>query len=329
MSVVIPYYQRRSGVLLGALRSIFDQRLPEGLHLDVIVVDDSSPIPARGDVKLLSDREAAGVRILTQANAGPAAARNAGLDAVPHDARYVAFLDSDDRWHPDHLDTAIAALEEGYDVYFANNWVEPGQDWFSAHPRYDMMRKSLGAADLHLQRLTSGEAVDLLIEEPLLHLSTLVFPARRHGSLRFEDALETGEDHLYSLVLADRSLGIAVNQTPMMARGSDGVNFYRGALDWNSPKSAWRALTTVVKYRRIADLMSHRASITRLAHAKARVSLDELVYLLMRNGMRYPVASFAVAAAAWRRWRWKIFGAIPIAVSLLARRRKGSLEFRT
>ena len=41
-SVIIPYYQREPGVLQRALKSVFAQSHAD---FDVIVVDDSSPLP--------------------------------------------------------------------------------------------------------------------------------------------------------------------------------------------------------------------------------------------------------------------------------------------
>jgi glycosyltransferase involved in cell wall biosynthesis len=49
------------------------------------------------------------VRILTQANLGPAAARNAALSRVR--GRYVAFLDADDTWATGVISSAVAKLE--------------------------------------------------------------------------------------------------------------------------------------------------------------------------------------------------------------------------
>lgn len=64
---------------------------------DVIVVDDGST--ARATTQALDRLQPAAthqtLQVIRQPNAGPAAARNRGLDAL-HDAPYVKFLDADD-----------------------------------------------------------------------------------------------------------------------------------------------------------------------------------------------------------------------------------------
>ncbi len=85
ISVVLPTYNRadRLRTLLTGLRD----RL-ESEDVEWIVVDDGSTDDTR---RLLDGTE--GVRALHQANAGPAAARNAGLAAAA--GEFVAFIDDD------------------------------------------------------------------------------------------------------------------------------------------------------------------------------------------------------------------------------------------
>src|SRR6476646_7203616 len=113
VAVIIPYFQRRSGILRKALRSILDQQGAPGLH--VIVVDDSSPVSALEETSDTAHSPDFELRIIRQENRGPAAARNRGLDEVPRDIDYVAFLDSDDEWSPAHLRNAARALGHGFD----------------------------------------------------------------------------------------------------------------------------------------------------------------------------------------------------------------------
>jgi cellulose synthase/poly-beta-1,6-N-acetylglucosamine synthase-like glycosyltransferase len=106
-AVIIPVYA--SAYLSEALDSVFTQRRqPE----EVVVIDDGSPDSRT--VEAAASLWPGRVRLLRQANAGAAAARNAGLAAT--DAEWVAFLDADDRWRPEFLARQMAFLDAHADV---------------------------------------------------------------------------------------------------------------------------------------------------------------------------------------------------------------------
>jgi glycosyltransferase involved in cell wall biosynthesis len=101
-SVVIPTYNR-SAWLSGALESVFAQTEQP---YEVIVVDDGSADDTYAMLQRYEDR----VTSFKQTNAGPAVARNRGIDAATGD--YIAFLDSDDLWFPWTLALYREAIEK-------------------------------------------------------------------------------------------------------------------------------------------------------------------------------------------------------------------------
>ena len=108
VGVVIPYFQRERGLLRRSLESVAAQTLPADVRLEIVVVDDASPIPADEEVAGLVLPSACGLTIIRQPNSGPAAARNSALDHLfGMDVDYAAFLNSDDAWYADHLATAL------------------------------------------------------------------------------------------------------------------------------------------------------------------------------------------------------------------------------
>ena len=101
-SVVIPTYNR-AGVLADAVQSALTQTLAP--H-EVIVVDDGST----DHTETLLQRYAGRVAYVRQSNAGPAAARNRGIETAS--GQYVSFLDSDDAWAPWTLECFAAAARD-------------------------------------------------------------------------------------------------------------------------------------------------------------------------------------------------------------------------
>jgi glycosyltransferase involved in cell wall biosynthesis len=104
VSVVVPAYNAAATVA-ASVRSALGQTVGS---LEVIVVDDGSTDDTAAVVTELARGEAR-VRLVSQANAGLPAARNAGIRAAR--GRFVAFLDSDDLLLPRYLSLAAEALD--------------------------------------------------------------------------------------------------------------------------------------------------------------------------------------------------------------------------
>ncbi|MGJ7442259.1 glycosyltransferase family 2 protein [Aquipuribacter sp. MA13-6] len=100
VAVVIPVHNRPE-MLDRALRSIAAQTVRPA---EVVVVDDVST----DDTPDVALRHGATLVRMAQ-NGGSGRARNAGIARAT--AAWVAFLDSDDEWLPDHLERMVAASE--------------------------------------------------------------------------------------------------------------------------------------------------------------------------------------------------------------------------
>jgi glycosyltransferase involved in cell wall biosynthesis len=73
-------------------------------HVDVIVVNDGSTDDFDRAIAPFRDR----ITLISQPNSGQGAARNRGMAAAR--ATFVAFLDADDRWHPEKTSRQVATL---------------------------------------------------------------------------------------------------------------------------------------------------------------------------------------------------------------------------
>lgn len=103
VSVVIPVYNAEK-YLEETLASVLAQTYP---HIEIIAVDDGSKDRSIQILEQYPDR----IRVVRQANAGAAVARNRGVQEAT--GKWIAFLDADDLWTPDKIQRQLDA-SRGY-----------------------------------------------------------------------------------------------------------------------------------------------------------------------------------------------------------------------
>jgi glycosyltransferase involved in cell wall biosynthesis len=101
VSVIIPTFNRRN-VLEGSINSVLTQTLKP---IEIVIVDDCS---TDGTSDWLAEAYPELTLITLPRNSGAAHARNIGMDTAR--GEFIAFLDSDDRWHSEHLEKSVSAL---------------------------------------------------------------------------------------------------------------------------------------------------------------------------------------------------------------------------
>lgn len=94
-SVVIPVYNK-ADTILETIQSVLMQSCEDR---EIVVVDDGS----QDDLDRALQPVCEQIRIIRQKNAGVAAARNRGIQESQ--GEYICFLDADDLWMPEHLET--------------------------------------------------------------------------------------------------------------------------------------------------------------------------------------------------------------------------------
>jgi len=105
VSVIIPAYNAE-GTLAETLDSVLAQTFAD---FEAIVVSDGSTDRTASLVRDYSAHDSR-IRLVEQANAGVAAARNKGIEES--DSRYIAPLDADDLWHPQKLALQVQRFED-------------------------------------------------------------------------------------------------------------------------------------------------------------------------------------------------------------------------
>ena len=113
-NIIIPAYNA-ARFLPQTLDSVRGQTDPDW---NVLVVDDGSTDTTWTLAHGYAERDPR-IFAIRQANAGPSAARNRGFAAAPPAAEFVTFLDADDLWEPDTLQTLSDALHAHPDALAA------------------------------------------------------------------------------------------------------------------------------------------------------------------------------------------------------------------
>lgn len=119
ITLVIPTFNRCSS-LYKALHSALQQTVPAN---EIIIIDDGS---TDGTANMLST-EFPQLRHIRQTNKGVSAARNTGVRQAQ--GSWVAFLDSDDTWHPEKLASQICILQKNPEIKVCHTeeiWIRNG-----------------------------------------------------------------------------------------------------------------------------------------------------------------------------------------------------------
>lgn len=194
ISVIVPAYNC-AAYLGAALDSIFAQEYP---RLEVIVVDDGS---SDGTVAV-AQRYGARVRLISQSNAGPAAARNRGLASAR--GTFIAFLDGDDLWLEGKLLQQARYLlshPEASVVYgHFYRWESRADGSFVAATEFDAR-----AGDENIDPELSGWIYHRLLIDSEVHIITAMIRATVIEEIgMFDETLKIGEDYGFWLRVSRR-----------------------------------------------------------------------------------------------------------------------------
>lgn len=205
VSVVIACY-RCSETIERAVDSVYQQT---SRPFEVILVDDFSEDGTLGKLSELKERYPEGwIKIIAlKKNSGPGTARNEGWSAASQE--YIAFLDSDDSWHPRKIEVQVG--------------------WMMSNPKYSMTGHSCRT----IKFLDSeGASFDFdsanfrrVGKSPLLsknYFSTQTVMLRRDLPFRFRAGKRYCEDYLLACEICMAGYLCAYSSLPL-------ANLYKDA----------------------------------------------------------------------------------------------------
>ena len=113
VSVIIPTFNSQK-TIERAVNSVVNQTFKS---FEIIIVDDcSTDIKCKEVLRILANKYNYIKVMFLEKNSGPSTARNTAWNIAK--GKYIAFLDSDDVWHPQKLEIQYKFLEKNKEVYF-------------------------------------------------------------------------------------------------------------------------------------------------------------------------------------------------------------------
>ena len=199
ISVIIPAYNAER-TILETIASVQQQTFSD---LELIVVDDGSTDRTLELLHSVTDER---LKIFSYQNAGVSVARNRGISHAT--GEFIGFLDADDLWTPDKLETQLTALQQHPEAGVAYSWT------------YFMNEK--GASYIEKSKAFEGNVYAELLVTNFLHNGSN--PLIRSQAIEsvggFDPALAFGEEWDFYLRLAARWAFVLVPKPQILYRQS-------------------------------------------------------------------------------------------------------------
>jgi glycosyltransferase involved in cell wall biosynthesis len=269
VSVIVPTYNRIEW-LPTAVRSVQDQTFGDW---ELILIDDGSTDETERWALALNDPR---LRYVRRDHRGRiAGVRNAAVRRSR--GRWIAFLDSDDRWLADKLSRQLQRLDDT-----RTRW---------CYAKYRMITTSGQAVPQphgSPWQPFEGSFVDrILTTEAAVLVPTLLVAADLVRELMFDERLPLAEDYDFVLRLAALEPGCVVDEVMAEIRMHDGrTTSSAGPFDGYFGK--------IVAYRKAARTL-HDSELRNLARQQLRSHLVEFLRRAVRHGSARQIARLAVA----------------------------------
>ncbi|MDY6896820.1 MAG: glycosyltransferase [Cyanobacteriota bacterium] len=115
ISIIIPVYNGEK-TIKETIESVLNQTF---VNFELIVIDDGSQ---DSTLNVISSIEDSRLKVFSYQNAGVAISRNRGIKRAS--GKFIAFLDADDLWTSDKLESQLKALQSNPQAAVAYSWVD-------------------------------------------------------------------------------------------------------------------------------------------------------------------------------------------------------------
>ena len=254
-SIIIPLYNKANFVCT-TIESILAQTFND---YEIIVVNDGSTDNSLTVVNELND---ARIHIFSKENGGVSAARNFGIDKAQNE--YITFLDADDLWLPDYLETIKGMIEQYPQAgvfattYTYINHLNEKYDRLN----YNLQRGEIVVVDNYCKSIINGEIKQLCTDT--ICVKKVLF--EQTGG--FREGIKRGEDIDMWLRLSLVSTIIWKNDTKAIYNGvtENNAAFCKDSYKYDFPYWEWYGYNSSIYTKMYANynikrlLLSHNFS---------------------------------------------------------------------
>lgn len=233
VSVIIPVFNSEE-TLRATLDSVIAQTYK---NIEIILIDDGSTDSSEEIIRKVKGLNIYPILYFYQENKGVSAARNAGIKKAT--GKYIAFLDSDDLWVPEKIQTQVGLIEKN-----------PTIDLLATNKEKDTFKKFLWTEIKELMPIS----LNLMLYKNFLLTSTTMFKRSLVEDIGyFDEQMNYSEDMDYfcrfaeyhNCFLYNKSMVSAWNDKPAFGHSGLSANL------WQMEKGELRALRKVYQRQSI------------------------------------------------------------------------------
>lgn len=302
LSIVVPYYQHKAGILSRCLASICSQKMDMKMDIHVIIVDDASPWPAKEEVCATKFPDHVTIEIIERRNGGPGAARNTGLDRVPSKTDFVAFIDSDDTWRNDHILRAVKSLGDLYDLYFADNLQWEGLKNLDRTDFGASIKRGQWPSHATVKKVWTCSNFDIVpyaAKEFIAHTSAIVYRRSKFAACRFDEELRYSEDDLFFLDLLFSSEESCASTEAEVQLGL-GENIFFASWSWDSENNLKRCCYQLIMHKKFIRRYQLSPEVHREEIRIIRTTRPVLVFFMARQLLKGRTVPFSLLQSLWK-----------------------------
>lgn len=233
VSVIIPMYNSKD-TIKSAIESVLNQTYKE--PIEIIVVNDGSKDGCEKIVEkmIINNQTNRTIKLINKPNGGVSSARNRGIKEA--NGEYIAFLDSDDIWHPQKLELVFEALKDDSIKFIGHS--------YTLENNFDKK--------FNLEKLSKVSFTKLLLKNFAVTPSIII---KKEICEYFDETMTHTEDHELWLRIALKTdvhyldLPLTTLGRPTMTRGGLSAN------RWAMRKGELQMYKNIIRYKKSLTLL--------------------------------------------------------------------------